>query len=202
MLTFPLIFMKDMVRRLFRLRLDRHGWLTRLFRTRGTLRQKACDQTNVSSAYGEAHCTPLQPTVKVSTDLMLFGYAPISPLYISKPPVEFTSNALPQFTTGSTPGVFDTSFWITLGVSGFVPTSSRGFVNGKAIGIPSAFSGLTTVGWANSAAQYWAAADASTGDFSSPAMISGTYTMSCEYPQTVLHTWDKGNDGGADMNSV
>ncbi|EIM87220.1 polysaccharide lyase family 4 protein [Stereum hirsutum FP-91666 SS1] len=105
------------------------------------------------------------------------------------------------FTTGSTPGVFDTSFWSTLGVSGFVPTSSRGFVNGKAIGIPSAFSGLTTVGWANSAAQYWAAADASTGDFSSPAMISGTYTMSLYKRELVVGTQSVTVSAGTTINS-
>ncbi|KZW01225.1 hypothetical protein EXIGLDRAFT_738563 [Exidia glandulosa HHB12029] len=81
------------------------------------------------------------------------------------------------FTTGSTPGTFDTSFWSTINPSGYVAASGRGFLSGKAIGIPSAFASQTFIGWQNSANQYWATADSSTGNYFSPAMIPGTYTM-------------------------
>ncbi|KAJ7347509.1 polysaccharide lyase family 4 protein, partial [Mycena albidolilacea] len=83
------------------------------------------------------------------------------------------------FTTGAAPsGTVDTSFWGTLGaVSGLVLPAARGFVEGKAIGVPAAYAADTVVGWSNSVAQYWARANAATGDFFSPAMKPGTYTM-------------------------
>jgi len=49
----------------------------------------------------------------------------------------------------------DTSFWDGLSVSGFVNQASRGRVTGTATGIPSAFSSLISIGFSNSAAQYW-----------------------------------------------
>ncbi|KAJ7689883.1 polysaccharide lyase family 4 protein [Mycena olivaceomarginata] len=83
------------------------------------------------------------------------------------------------FTTGAAPsGTVDTSFWGTLGaVSGLVLPAARGFVEGKAIGVPAAYAADTVVGWSNSVAQYWARTNAATGDFFSPAMKPGTYTM-------------------------
>ena len=72
------------------------------------------------------------------------------------------------------PAAPDMSFMDTLGLMANVPASGRGFVVGGAFG---ATSGTTvTVGWANPAAQYWAPAQ-SNGDYSSPAMKPGTYTM-------------------------
>ncbi|ELU39352.1 rhamnogalacturonase B [Rhizoctonia solani AG-1 IA] len=76
-----------------------------------------------------------------------------------------------QFTTGNL------AFWDGLGIKGYVPRSGRGFVKGKASGVPSNYAGLVVVGWSNSAAQYWARAEASTGNYFSPAMKPGTYTM-------------------------
>jgi rhamnogalacturonan endolyase len=49
----------------------------------------------------------------------------------------------------------DLAFWDGLGIKGYVPRSGRGFVKGKASGVPSNYAGLVVVGWSNSAAQYW-----------------------------------------------
>ncbi|EIN07953.1 polysaccharide lyase family 4 protein, partial [Punctularia strigosozonata HHB-11173 SS5] len=82
------------------------------------------------------------------------------------------------FTTGSAPSSsIDTTFWEALGISGYVAKAARGYVIGKAIDVPSAFASLVSVGWSNSEAQYWARADSSTQDFSSPPMKPGTFTM-------------------------
>lgn len=82
------------------------------------------------------------------------------------------------FTSGSTPSSsYDLSFWDTVNPSGYVKQSGRGFISGKAIGVPSAYASQTVIGWSNSAAQYWARAESSTGNFYSPAMKPGTYTM-------------------------
>ncbi|KAJ7884157.1 polysaccharide lyase family 4 protein [Mycena olivaceomarginata] len=89
------------------------------------------------------------------------------------------------FTTGAAPsGTVDTSFWGTLGaVSGLVLPAARGFVEGKAIGVPAAYAADTVVGWSNSVAQYClnrgfrARANAATSNFFSPAMKPSTYTM-------------------------
>ncbi|KAF8999073.1 polysaccharide lyase family 4 protein [Cyathus striatus] len=81
------------------------------------------------------------------------------------------------FTSGSTPSSdIDTSFWETLSVTGLVPKASRGRVSGKSSGIASQYSSLQVVGFNNSAAQYWVRTDSS-GNFVSPYMKPGTYTM-------------------------
>jgi len=49
----------------------------------------------------------------------------------------------------------DTSFWEGLSINGLVPLASRGRVKGTVSGIPSSFSAYQTVGFANTAAQYW-----------------------------------------------
>jgi rhamnogalacturonan endolyase len=70
-----------------------------------------------------------------------------------------------------TPAAPDTSFMSSLGLTGYVANSGRGWVVG-------AVSGATNpvVGWANSTAQYWTT-PSSNGDFSSPMMKPGTYTQ-------------------------
>jgi rhamnogalacturonan endolyase len=74
----------------------------------------------------------------------------------------------------TTPAAPTMSFMDGLGLIANVPASGRGYVVGGAFG---ATSGTTvTVGWANSTAQYWASAQ-SNGDYSSPAMKPGSYTM-------------------------
>ncbi|KAJ7150310.1 polysaccharide lyase family 4 protein [Mycena filopes] len=80
------------------------------------------------------------------------------------------------FTTGATPVTFDTTFWEGLGIQGLVPVASRGRLTGKASGFQSAFSTLISIGWSNSAAQYWVRTDSS-GNYVSPFMKPGTYTM-------------------------
>lgn len=49
----------------------------------------------------------------------------------------------------------DTTFWAGLAVTGFVEAAGRGHVKGTASGIASAFDSLISVGWSNSAAEYW-----------------------------------------------
>ncbi len=78
-------------------------------------------------------------------------------------------------TSGATPSAPDLGFMDGFGFAGTVPASGRGYVVGKASGV--AAGSAATVGWANSTAQYWAAPDPSSGDFSSPAMKPGTYTQ-------------------------
>jgi rhamnogalacturonan endolyase len=74
----------------------------------------------------------------------------------------------------SAPPAPDMSFMDQFGFTGQVPASARGYVAGKAMGMASGVPAL--VGFANAAAQYWAA-PGSTGDFYSPAMKPGTYTQ-------------------------
>jgi rhamnogalacturonan endolyase len=80
------------------------------------------------------------------------------------------------FTDGSAPGPVDTSWLGTLGLAGWVGPEARGAVSGAAItGRDPRFA--YTVGFSNATAQYWAAADATDGHFTSAGMIPGTYTM-------------------------
>lgn len=80
------------------------------------------------------------------------------------------------FTNGSTPAVPDMSFISGLGLTGYVPASSRGHVvlNGIS-GMNSSFT--YTVGFANTTAQYWTKADPTTGACSCSNMKAGTYAM-------------------------
>jgi rhamnogalacturonan endolyase len=78
-------------------------------------------------------------------------------------------------TNGSTPSAPDLSFMYNFGFQGTVGASGRGYVNGKAMGVAAGTTPL--VGFSNSTAQYWCAADASTGNYFSPAMKAGTYTQ-------------------------
>ncbi|CAJ2504634.1 Uu.00g120280.m01.CDS01 [Anthostomella pinea] len=80
----------------------------------------------------------------------------------------FSRSGVPSIKTA------DTSFFSELSITGYVPTSGRGYVSGTASGVASSFQ--TVVHWYNSAAQYWAIAT-SAGAFTSPAMKPGTYTM-------------------------
>ncbi|KAB5589444.1 hypothetical protein CTheo_7112 [Ceratobasidium theobromae] len=83
-----------------------------------------------------------------------------------------------QFTTGAAPSAdVNLNFWNQMDIKGWVPRSGRGYTKGKASGVPSSFASSVVVGWSNSEAQYWTRADASTGNYNSPAMKPGTYTM-------------------------
>lgn len=72
---------------------------------------------------------------------------------------------------------YDVSFFddIASYLTGYIPSSSRGYVAGKASGTD-ASKGIV-VHWYNANYQGWAYASASTGDFSGPLLPTGTYTM-------------------------
>ncbi|CAE6489084.1 unnamed protein product [Rhizoctonia solani] len=93
-----------------------------------------------------------------------------------------------QFTTGTAPSTdINLAFWDGLSVTGWVPTSGRGYVKGKASGVPDAFASLVVVGWYNSEAQYWTRAE-SDGNFYSPAMKPGTYTQTMYKSELAVST--------------
>lgn len=81
------------------------------------------------------------------------------------------------FTTGAGPSLpLDTSWLSGMGMTGYVAPAGRGRVTG--VGIAGRDTRYTyTVGFANSAAQYWTAARASDGYFSCAGMLPGTYQM-------------------------
>jgi rhamnogalacturonan endolyase len=82
-----------------------------------------------------------------------------------------------QFTTGSAPAAdYSTSFWEGLSVTGMTTFANRGYVKGVASGVPSQWASLMSIGFSNSAAQYWVRTDTA-GAFTSPKMKPGTYTM-------------------------
>jgi rhamnogalacturonan endolyase len=86
-------------------------------------------------------------------------------------------------TPGEAPSAeLDMSWMGELGLLGWVADSERGRVTGKVAGMTGGIPGMTdrgdfVVGWANERAQYWARVGAAGGDFTSPPMIPGTYTM-------------------------
>ncbi|KAH6995305.1 Rhamnogalacturonase B, N-terminal-domain-containing protein [Ilyonectria destructans] len=69
---------------------------------------------------------------------------------------------------------FDVSFFDNLGLTGYVGASGRGYVKGTASGVSSSFP--IVVHWYNSNYQGWTYASSS-GAFTSPALVAGTYTM-------------------------
>ncbi|KAI1819172.1 polysaccharide lyase family 4 protein [Xylaria intraflava] len=68
----------------------------------------------------------------------------------------------------------DVSFFDSLDLKNYVPTSERGYVKGTASGVSSGFP--IVVHWYNSDYQFWTYASSS-GDFTSPPMPAGSYTM-------------------------
>lgn len=68
----------------------------------------------------------------------------------------------------------DFSFFSDLSIPGYVADSARGKVSGTASGVQSGFASV--VHWYNKDFQYWSYASSS-GSFTSPAMMPGTYTM-------------------------
>ncbi|KAH6657809.1 rhamnogalacturonan lyase [Truncatella angustata] len=86
------------------------------------------------------------------------------------------------FTDGGAPnaGLFarkaDWSWFDTLGIDGWVPSSKRGRVSG--VGLSNMKSGYTyVVGLSNTDAQYWGTASSSGGAWSITDVLPGTYTM-------------------------
>lgn len=82
--------------------------------------------------------------------------------------IAFTRSGIPDASQA------DTSFFSSLGVTGYVAASGRGLVSGTASGIGGSFQKV--IHWHNTNNQYWTYAD-SFGKFTSPAMRPGTYTM-------------------------
>ncbi|KAL2149205.1 hypothetical protein VTH82DRAFT_8553 [Thermothelomyces myriococcoides] len=81
-----------------------------------------------------------------------------------------------QFSRSGIPSVknLDVSWFGEVSVTGYVPASGRGTVQGTASGVQSGMEGV--VHWYNDNAQYWARTS-SNGAFTSPLMKPGTYTM-------------------------
>jgi rhamnogalacturonan endolyase len=67
----------------------------------------------------------------------------------------------------------DTSFFADLGLTGYVGPSGRGVVKGTASGVSTSLP--IVVHWYNSNYQNWVTA--SSGSFTSPPLVAGTYTM-------------------------
>lgn len=81
----------------------------------------------------------------------------------------------------------DTRWVDALGLTGWVGAAGRGRVAGVGLtGRNSAYP--YTVGLANPAAQYWTSANASTGYFSLPGVLPGTYTLSVYKGELAVHT--------------
>ncbi|KAH8668881.1 family 4 polysaccharide lyase [Xylariales sp. PMI_506] len=89
------------------------------------------------------------------------------------------------FTTTEIPSASDynVSFFDDLGLDGYIGASGRGYVSGTASGTSSNFS--TVLHWYNDDYQNWVYADNATGEFTSPAMVAGEYTMNL-YQQELL----------------
>lgn len=69
---------------------------------------------------------------------------------------------------------FDLGFFDNLGLTGYTGASGRGYVKGTASGVSSSFP--VVLHWFNSDYQAWSYASSS-GSFTSPALVAGTYTM-------------------------
>ena len=80
------------------------------------------------------------------------------------------------FTDGSPPPAWIDTRWIyaqNLNLTGWV--QHRGYVKGKASGVPAGFQGV--IGFSNATSQGWCVIDPDTGNFSSPWLKPGDYTM-------------------------
>ena len=91
-------------------------------------------------------------------------------------------------TTGATPSTsIDTSWFSSMGLSGYLAPSGRGAV--AAVGINGRDTAYTyTVGFANSTAQYWTTAAASNGYFNCTGMRPGTYTLTIYPNELAVYT--------------
>ncbi|ORY55495.1 rhamnogalacturonan lyase [Pseudomassariella vexata] len=97
------------------------------------------------------------------------------------------------FTDGGTPNsaLFarnaDWSWFDTLGIDGWVPSSGRGRVAG--VGLSNMKSGYTyVVGLKNTAAQYWGTAASSGGAWSITKVLPGTYTLTVYKSELEVYT--------------
>ncbi|HEX9048447.1 MAG TPA: rhamnogalacturonan lyase B N-terminal domain-containing protein, partial [Verrucomicrobiae bacterium] len=91
-------------------------------------------------------------------------------------------------TTGGAPSTsIDTSWFSSMGLTGYVAPAGRGRVTG--VGIAGRDTSYAyTVGFANSQAQYWAGARASDGYFNCTGMLPGTYTMTIYKNELSVYT--------------
>ncbi|KAI0130382.1 Rhamnogalacturonase B, N-terminal-domain-containing protein [Xylariales sp. AK1849] len=80
----------------------------------------------------------------------------------------FTRSGIP------TAASYDVDFFDGLGLTGYTAASGRGYVSGTATGVSSSFP--IVVHWYNSDYQGWSYASSS-GAFTSPDLVAGTYTM-------------------------
>ncbi|PTY07812.1 hypothetical protein DB347_06195 [Opitutaceae bacterium EW11] len=92
------------------------------------------------------------------------------------------------FTNGSAPSTsIDTSWFANMSLTGYVAPAGRGRVTG--VGIAGRNANYSyTVGFANSTAQYWAAARASDGYFNCTGMLPGTYTLTIYKNELAVYT--------------
>jgi rhamnogalacturonan endolyase len=96
----------------------------------------------------------------------------------------------------TTPAVPDMSWMETLNLNGWVPAAQRGKVVGRALyGFDLAHK--WTVGFANTTAQYWTAANAPNGNFTMPAMKPGTYAMTVYKDEIAVYTGNVSVTSGA-----
>jgi len=80
------------------------------------------------------------------------------------------------FTNGATPAMPNMDWVASLGLTGHVGAAGRGGV--ALVGLDGRDTNYAyTVGFANSTAQYWTAANAATGSINKTGMLPGTYTM-------------------------
>jgi rhamnogalacturonan endolyase len=104
------------------------------------------------------------------------------------------------FTDGPTPAIPDMSWMESQNLLGWVPAAQRGKVTGRGLfGFDLAH--RFTVGFANSAAQYWTVAKAPNGNFTTPAMKPGTYTMTVYKDERALYT-SQVNVGSASITTL
>lgn len=92
------------------------------------------------------------------------------------------------FTGGAAPTLpLDTSWFSSMGLTGYVASSGRGRVTG--VGISNRDTNFAyTVGFSNSTAQYWTSARASDGYFNCTGMRPGTYTMTIYKNELAVYT--------------
>ncbi|KAF2214500.1 polysaccharide lyase family 4 protein [Cercospora zeae-maydis SCOH1-5] len=91
----------------------------------------------------------------------------------------------------------DFSFFSTLDIEGYVPDSQRGHISGAASGIPDDCQ--TVLHWYNDEAQYWTYAVG--GNFTSPAMKPGTYTMKLYHTELEVASQNVTVTAGAETSS-
>jgi rhamnogalacturonan endolyase len=91
------------------------------------------------------------------------------------------------FTDGATPAIPDMGWMESQNLSGWVPASQRGKVSGRGL-LGFDLAHKFTVAFKNDTAQYWAVAKAPNGNFTTPPMKPGSYTMTVFKDELELYT--------------